>query len=508
MLGVFDIQQGTLQADSLEEAGVQSALGYSTNNFLEGYANHAAELPADKRADYSFVMGAEAADSIAGIATEGTLEYTGTNSAYCFTRPFVLDGDARFKNATAHRLWTGKVSSRSAGAKTLTLDGTGANTNLLADISDVGGGTISLAKEGTGTWIVSGTNDIRGDIAVKAGTLILQNINGQQYTWYKWQVRSNYATNTTPDGNTIRIRPCEFGLFNASGARINSGMTYCDEYQDLEPGQAAYATHYRRYGEVWTQGVSLSDLTRLFDGKSSNGGIRIGYRAVVNNNNTGKVPQEDKPETWQHIMMRLGEGGGEVASWDYSSYYGTDSQSGVPEQQMIIRSSALYGSANGANWEFLDEALNVPKRDNRGLWAFDGRGVPNGHTNCNTIASRVAQNAYPFLSSMTGAVSVASGAVLECKGAQITFSKLRLDAAGAGTIRGAVFAENDGEISLENVTTTDEIVFSGLFDGCVAAANLQGWTIRENGDVTTRRRALVRGNDLRLVRKGICMNFR
>ena len=205
--------------------------------------------------------------------------------------------------------------------------------------------------------------------------------------------------------------------------------------------------------------------------------------------------------------MRLGEEVGEVASWDYSSYYGTDSQSGVPEQQMIIRSSALYGSANGANWELLDEALNVPKRDNRGLWAFDGRGVPNGHTNCNTIASCVAQNAYPFLNNMAGAVSVASGAVLVCEGATITFAKLKLDAAGAGTIKNATFAEN-GEISVENVQTTDEIVFSGLFDGCATAANVARWTIRENGSITTRRRALVRGNDLRLVRKGICVNFR
>ena len=510
LVGVFDIQQGTLQADSIEEMGVQSALGFATNLYVEGYANNNNEVPpSDKRVtDYAMVLGAEASDSIAGMATEGTLEYTGSNSAYCFTRPYVLDGDARFKNSTSHRFWTGKVRSRSAGAKTLTLDGDGANTNLLADLTDVGGGAISLAKDGSGTWIVSGTNDIRGDIAVRAGTLILQNINGQPYTWHKWQIRSNYATSTTPDGETSLIRPVEFGLFNASGARVNSGLTYCAEYQDLGPGQAAYATHFKRYGYVVLagSGSTYSWLERLFDGKSSNAGLRIEYRTVSNNVKTGIVPQEDKPETWHYIEMRLAEGADEVSSWDYSDYYGTTGAEGST-RQYNIKTSALYGSANGANWELLDLASNVPMRNATGRWAFDGRAVPNGHTNCNTIASRVAQNAYPFLGNMAGAVSVAPNATLVCEGAQITFAKIKLDAVGAGMIRGAAFAA-DGEISVENVTTKDEIVFAGLFDGCDATANIGTWDIRENGEITVHRRAFVRGGDLRLVCKGFCVSFR
>ena len=510
LLGVFDIQQGTIQADSFEEAGVQSALGYATNMFLEGFVNNVYEYPEDKRVtDYAIVLGAEASDSIAGIPTEGTFEYTGTNSACCFTRPFVLDGNARFKNSTGHRLWTGNVRSRSAGAKTLTLDGDSTNTNLVADITDIGGGTISLAKEGSGTWIVSGTNDIRGGITVKAGTLILQNINGQKYTWYKWQIRSNYATNSVPNDHSSRIRPCEFGLFDASGARVNSGLTYCNEYQDLGPGQAAFATHYKRYGEVKIPDGDPSILSRLFDGKSSNAGLRIEYRTVWNDGNSGLVPQEDNPETWQTIMMRLADSAGETASWDYSNYYTATSttSSGGSTWQMNIKTSALYGSVNGANWELLAVASNVPMRDNFGYWAFDGRAVNSSHTNCNTIASHAPQNAYPFLSNMAGAVSVAPNATLVCEGATITFSKIALDAAGAGTIKNAAFAAN-GEISVENVQTKDEIAFVNLFDGCADTSSIERWTVKENGQATTRRRVLVRGGSLRFVRKGICVNFR
>jgi len=508
LLGVFDIQQGTIQADSFEEAGVQSALGFATTMYKEGYANNNDQVPPQSVCvtNYAMVLGAEASDSIAGVATEGTLEYTGDNSSCCFTRPFVLDGDARLKNSTSHRFWTGQVRSRSAGTKTLTLDGNSAKTNLLADITDAGAGAISIAKEGSGTWIVSGTNDIRGDIAVKAGTLILQNINDQPYTWHKWQIRSNYATSTTPDTHTVKIRPCEFGLFNASGTRINRDLAYCDEYQDLEPGQAAFATHFKRYGFVSVPDGGVPSLARLFDGKSNLAGLRIFYTTKDGDTGYGLVPQEDKPETWHYIEMRLAEGAGEAASWDYSDYYGMTGVAGTT-RQYNIKTSALYGSANGANWEQLALAANVPMRADKCQWAFDGRGVPNGHTNCNTIASRVAQNAYPFLNNMAGAVSVASGAVLECQGAPITFAKLKLDAAGAGTIKNAAFAAN-GEIAVENVETKDAMVFSSLFDGCADTGNLERWTIRENGKVSTHIRAQVRGGELRLIRNGFVLIYR
>ena len=507
LLGVFDIQQGTLQADSFEEAGVQSALGFATNMYVEGFASNNDQIPsAEKRVtDYAIVLGAETSDSIAGVSTEGIFEYMGTNSACCFTRPFVLDGDARLKNGTDYRFWTGKVRSRSAGSKTLTLDGDSSKTNLVADISDASGGVVSIAKEGCGTWIVTGTNDIRGNIAVKAGTLILQNINGQPYTWHKWQIRSNYASSTVPDSNTSKIRPCEFGLFNAAGKRVNSYLQYCDAYQDLNPGQAAYATHIKRYGSIKTADSEIN-LFRLFDKSSASAGIRIEYRSDAGNDQSGLVPQENKPETWQTIMMRLSNGADEVASWDYSDYYGLEGSEGGT-RQMNIKTSALYGSANGANWELLAVAANVPMREKKGLWAFDGRTIAGEHANCNTIEARVGQNVYPFLEKMAGTVSVAPGATLICEGAPVAFSKIALDAIGAGTIKNASFAA-DGEIFIENAQNKDKIAFSGLFDGCDSESNLERWTIREDGNLSVRLRAVVRGGNLRLVRKGFFVSFR
>jgi hypothetical protein len=249
-------------------------------------------------------------------------------------------------------------------------------------------------------------------------------------------------------------------------------------------------------------GTVLSDLARLFDKITSNAGLRIGYRSVAGNPDTGIIPREDKPETWQTIMMRLADGAGEASSWDYSDYYGKTTET---TSNYNIKASALYGSANGANWELLDIAKDVTLRG-KGQWAFDGRGVPNGHTNCNTIASRVL-NVYPFLENMAGSVSVAQGATLVCKGAPIAFSKIRLDAAGAGTICGVAFAE-DGEISIENVQTNDEIIFRGLFDGCTGEGNISGWTILINGNVNSRRSAQVCGGNLRIVGKGFCISLR
>jgi len=517
LLGVFDIQQGTIQADTFEEAGIQSSLGYATNMFLEGFSNTVFEYPANKRVtDYAFVLGAEASDSIAGKATEGTLEYTGNNSAYCFTRPYVLDGDARFKNSTSHRFWTGKVRSRSAGAKTLTLDGNSANTNLLADITDVGGGAISLAKEGSGTWIVSGTNDIRGDIAVKAGTLILQNVNGQPYTWHKWVIRSNWSNVLDPgtydagQGKVVyetsgrySIRIEEFGLFDSSGARVNLGLSYCDDYIDLEPGQAAYSTpRHARYGTV----TSREYIDAWFDRTTATG--KQNYFYYKPNTSDASALSPDDPISWRSVTMRLADGAGEAVSWDYANTFGVGNDFGG--QVLGVRSSTLYGSANGVDWESLAVADEVPLAAAGGYcWVFDGRrsddtrGV---HTNCNTIASH-AQAVYPFLSNMAGAVSVASGAVLECQGAPITFSKLKLDAAGAGTIRGASFAA-EGELSVENVSSKDEIVFTGLFDGCENASRVANWTLFENGVETAKRKAVVSNGELRIISKGLCISFR
>ena len=505
LLGVFDIQQGTVQVDSLEEAGVQSALGYATNLFIEGYSNTTGEWPNDKRAkDYAFVLGAEASDSIAGKATEGTLEYIGANSAYCFTRPFVLDGDARFKNSTSKKLWLGKVSSRSAGAKTLALDGNGAETNLLADVMDVGGGAISLLKEGRGTWIVSGTNDIRGNITVKAGTLILQNINGQQFTWYKWVIRSNWSNVLDPgpsfsSDRRYAIRVVEFGLFGTNGNRLNSGLAYCSDYTDLAPGQAAYSTaKYSRYGTV----TDCEFLGDWFDGTADNGKHIYFYLNPDRTAAHALVPED--PSTWRSVTMRLADGTGDVVSWDYANAYSTASD--AKSQSFGVRSSTLYGSANGADWERLDDADAVPLASGSYSWAFDGRRSSTGHTNCNVIASHV-QAVYPFFENMVGAVSVAPTAMLVCQGTPVSFSKLALDAAGAGTIKNAIFAAN-GEISVANVQTKDEIAFTNLFDGCTDTSNIEKWSVKENGQSTTRRRVLVRGGDLRLVRKGICMNFR
>ena len=201
--------------------------------------------------------------------------------------------------------------------------------------------------------------------------------------------------------------------------------------------------------------------------------------------------------------MRLADNAGDAQSWDYADVQ--SSKGDLKAQGMCIKDSSLYGSANGVDWELLDEANDVPIRQYDYSWVLDGRVVGGSHTNCNTIAAYVPQNAYPFLGNMSGAVSVASGATLVCEGATVTFSKLKLDASGAGTIRGAAFAAN-GEISVENAQSG--VVFAGLFDGCADETNVAGWTLRVNGAVTSRRTATVRGGTLRIDPKGLIMTLR
>jgi autotransporter-associated beta strand protein len=87
--------------------------------------------------------------------------------------------------ATASALLpSGTISFASAGASTITLDGTHAagqtvsNTQLKSYISDAVGGTTGITKNGTGTWEIfpSVTNTYSGDTVINSGMLRIRGV--------------------------------------------------------------------------------------------------------------------------------------------------------------------------------------------------------------------------------------------------------------------------------------------------------------------------------------------
>ncbi len=74
-------------------------------------------------------------------------------------------------------IFTAAATATGAGAKTLFLIGTGASTveNSIAGMVDPSGASLSLTKDGTGTWQLNGACTHTGDTLLTDGKLIVNN---------------------------------------------------------------------------------------------------------------------------------------------------------------------------------------------------------------------------------------------------------------------------------------------------------------------------------------------
>ncbi len=148
--GVTAIKGGVLNATTLANGGANSAIGASGTT--------ASNLVLDS----------------------GTLQYTGAAAAST-DRRFTLTekgGGIDASGATLNFANTSAVTFTGNGSRTLTLSGTSTGNNTLAAIlGDGTGGATSLAKKGTGTWVLTGANTYTGNTIVDGGVLSLANTN-------------------------------------------------------------------------------------------------------------------------------------------------------------------------------------------------------------------------------------------------------------------------------------------------------------------------------------------
>ncbi len=115
--------------------------------------------------------------NIGNTTGTGTLKYTGTGE----TTDRVINlsgstGGAVLDNSGTGLLkFTSNFTATGAGSKTLTLQGSTAGTAEIAGsiVNNAGVNTTSLLKQGTGTWMLSGSNTFTGTTTVSAGTLAL-----------------------------------------------------------------------------------------------------------------------------------------------------------------------------------------------------------------------------------------------------------------------------------------------------------------------------------------------
>lgn len=502
--GVIAVEEGTLRYDSIANSGTASALGTARDLYCSKDA-HGTPLTEDDQVGYAFLLGDGTAEH------EGNLEYVGTESTICSTRPLALNGKGRLTNASAKGFTFSDVYTVGTGDNVLTLDGDDTSAaNVLTGVNDQkdgNGAPLSIVKDGAGTWKLTGDLSLRGSISVKKGTLLVNN----SYTWYKWIIKST-KFELAQAANTIQLTCGDFGLYSADGRRQNLNMSY--QQVALPNLPAGYVGYGFTADDKFAPNNPTShpcDLSLLCDGSVATM-INFWYKTAPDQAYAGtsrNVPH-DHPEqetTWLPIITHLSDDALPIARYDYAT---------VNNNNTAVYRTKHYASVDGLNWEELEEGDKVVSPS--GKWELAGRTVVNGedlvHTNAlgevdgQEIPSIPA--AYRTAGYLTDVASyaVAPGATLKIRG-NAAIGGLTVDPSGAGTIDGGTFAAN-GSIDVTGMakdvkamTVKFNLVSTSGF------GNVANWTLKENGVPTTKLSATVNEDGtVTVCRAGLLLLFR
>ncbi len=450
--GVVGVEQGTLQFDSLTETNIPCSFGLSTL-LAQKYIG---TWDATKAADYAILLGS--ADS------EGVLEWVGTNlwDNASSTRPVAVTGRGGriVSSVSGRRIGLKGAFAADSGGGTLTLDGDG-TTNYLYNVSD-GHGKMSLAKNGSGTWVLAGDQTFSGRLAVNEGEVVVSATAGKKYSWYRLTIRENIQGSTNATSN-ISIRMREIALYDESGNRINLGLTDAGNNTIPQPGQAS----------IWQKFISYTagyGIDKLF--------VDDDYYTYEFKGNCGRAPRRELPDSWLPIVMRLPESADPVYCYDIVSSVGS-THSWAPTCW------TMEASADGVFWDKVHEVVDSTyEYPDAKYWYSDG-----------TKFSKKAKRTTSFVlgldsgkSLITGTpnqlsnatVTVTAGAVLRAEG-DVTISALEGGVDGIGTIDGFALAPN-GTFNLVGVNKlTDTVSVPVDFINVTGVENIQNWSLNVGG---------------------------
>lgn len=458
----FAVREGTLQFDSLLEAGLVCSLGTSTN-LTDGYRG---EYDASRARDYAFNLGGT---SESGASNEPTFEYTGGTGVVCTTRPIVLSGNARIKNDTDRAFRFKGVSGLGDGEKTLTLTGSNSGQNEIASISDgPDGGKIGVKKTGVGTWRLSGDLSFTGGITVEGGRLVVVNPSTNMYSWFRWTIKEIVSD------TGIAVFCEEFGLFDKANVRQNVGLEVTEFVSDIAPGQVSTEFPVSSYTYVETTGSSTpgpGTIDCMFNHKQD-------YGMWINNHSfTGERRQ------WLAFTMRLTNNAPEIATFDYVYPYKNP-------HGLAPKTYTLEGSLNGLNWDelYVTNSACSPHNYTFRWQATGGALVSSTYEHAGGFPIRGHSLREFDVLKNVGAVSVSGGGVLEIEGKRIDVKSMTVDiSSGGGTIKNVKFAEQDGELDVAGITGSDTVALPLALEGCEGVESISGWSLSLDGAPSARK---------------------
>ena len=450
----WTVENGTLQFESLKQRGVACSLG-TANKCFESYTGL---VNTNKCADWAFALG--------GASTEGTMEYVGSEDVLCTTRPILLKGmGGTLKNSSSNRFVFDGVSADSGASATLTLAGDTAATNEIWNVTN-GKGTTALVKDGSGTWVLGGTNNVlSGGISLKAGTLIVRNPSEVNYDWFRWTVKERGQ----PNSDQLNFRVQEFGIYDGDNKRMNAKLTTYASYGTKKEGTLPAGMAGYWHPKMTTESNSTRPLMSMFDDGDTtwNGGNSSWTQVGLPN---GEMSLADD-STWVPVVMHLTDNKSRAATFDAaqrtsgSSYY-------------AYKTFSMEGSIDGIHWDSLTNVTLTSFAQN--AWSFNGGNYSSGNSDTHTGGCPIAGGPKGTANALEGvsSVSVAAGARLVAQGAA-TIPGLTVDASGAGTIDGFAFAEN-GTLTVNNLPKNGGAL-PGTYVNCTGLENVENWTL-SNGD--------------------------
>lgn len=483
--GVFAVEEGTLGFDSLAEAGTPCSFGLSTM-LAEDYLGTATYDEIEK-VDYAILLG--------GADHEGTIEYLGSN--FCdnctATRPIAVTGKGgRIKVDGNNRMVSFKgVFAADADGGTLTLDGTSPR-NYIYDAKD-NHGPLSIAKEGTGTWVLGGDQTFSGRLDVKAGTLIVSKTLGKSYSWYRFTVRETWAV---PKGKTdYQPWMCrELVLNDANGVRLNKGLREVPVNTVLEEGQIS----------VWQDGGVFIDGAENGPGLLTDGNVTYTKpdKSIISCNGTPMRLADKK--TWVPIVMRLPEG---TAPAKYYDGVSAEAAGYVREPYAF----SMEASADGVTWDLVSNvASNEVNFLSRAFWTGGAQlyTADSAHKGFafGLDEGKSLRTTDPTQDFGAAGVSVAAGAVLKAEGA-VTLKALEVDATGAGTVDGFAFAAN-GTINVTGSAGPGDIELPLTLSNVQGTPDFSGWSVKMGGTLRRSRKVEYKNGKLTVLGVGLSVIVR
>ena len=442
--GLMDLFNGTMQATTISNTGSASSLGTGGTIRFGGWASSAPVLEyvgSGSTNNKQFKLGG------GGTAnTGGTILNNGTGALVFNNATFNTTGDGAFSGTT----------------RALTLGGSNTADNAISGVirDNNSGNTVSVVKDGTGKWTLSGANTYTGETTISNGTLQI----GTGGTLASSGIRvsggtfETTAANTVADTSTVNISS---GTYSIGGNDTVASLTVSGGLLSSANSSTLTATTYALNGGTVSANLGAGTMnsssgTTLLSGTSAAATVNVagGLLSLVSANRLSDtaavaVSSGELAVGGNNTVASLTVSGGLLSTANsstltaatYALNGGTVSANlGAGTVNASSGTTLLSGSSAAANVNVSGGTLNTSGANK----LADGAAVA---VSSGTLGVGGSDTVGSLAASGTGVVTVASGTTLTANGnSSITGS--------ARATGGTVAIANNSNLTLANSSTT------------------------------------------------------